>query len=84
LHKIISDPAKLAAVAKSRYSSGGARLLNVLVDDDAAEGVRHGWRGAALKVLGVEVIVVLLPADVAASVQAAQERQRMTNAQRGE
>lgn len=83
LHKIMSDAAKLAAVAKSRYPSNVARLLIVLVDDQAAEGVRHGWRAAALKVLGIEVIVVPLPRDVATNVRAAQERQRMTNVPKG-
>jgi hypothetical protein len=52
----------------------------VLTDDDAARSFRVGWRKAALKALDVEVIVVPLPPEIAASVREAQKRQEMKNA----
>jgi hypothetical protein len=75
-HKLMSDAIKLVALGRLHP---GATLILVLTDDDAAEGIRRGWRGAALDTLGIEVRTLPLPADVAARVLAAQTRQRMVN-----
>lgn len=81
-HKLISDAFKLLAASKVLFASG-AHVMLVLTDDQAAAGVRAGWRGLALKALGVEVRTVVLPARVSARVRLAQERQRMVNEKRG-
>ena len=52
----------------------------MLTDDDAARGLRSGWRKAALAAMDVEVHVVALPPEIAASVREAQKRQEMKNA----
>ena len=59
---------------------GHARLLLVLTDDEAARGISSGWCKVALAAMDVEVIVVALPPELAASVKAAQTRQEMKNA----
>ena len=76
-HKLMSDAFKLVAVAKGLP---GAKVMLVLTDQVAADGLQRGWRGVALKALGVEVMTVAIPDDVAEKVRAAQLRQRMTNA----
>ncbi len=78
--KVLADAFKLVAARKLAFPCGHARLLLVLTDDDAARGLRTGWRKPALKAMEVEVVVVALPADIAASVRAAQKRQEMKNA----
>ncbi len=80
-HKLMSDALKLLATSKVLFAST-ARVLVVLTDDRASAGVRAGWRGSALKALGVEVRTVVLPAGVPERVRVAQERQRMVNAKR--
>ena len=79
-HKLMSDAFKLVAVAKAL---SGARVMLVLTDPVAADGLQRGWRGVALKALGVEVMTVAIPDDVAEKVRAAQLRQRMTNSKGG-
>ena len=78
--KLMADAFKLVAARKLVFPCGHARVLLVLTDDDAARALKNGWRKAALKAMDVEVHVVALPADIAASVRAAQRRQEMTNA----
>jgi hypothetical protein len=78
-HKLLADAFKLVAARKLAFPCGHARILLVLTDDDAARSLRVGWRKAALKAMDVEVVVVPLPPEVAASVRAAQKRQEMVN-----
>lgn len=78
-HKLLADAFKLVAARKLVFPCGHARVLVVLTDDDAARGLRSGWRKAALAAMEVEVLVVSLPPEVAASVRAAQKRQEMKN-----
>lgn len=73
-YKLVNDAFKLAWVAKSL--EGPSRLM-LCVSDEAA--VRHlrgrSWQGRAIADAGVEIVVVRLPSDVVAAVQAAQVRQ---------
>jgi hypothetical protein len=77
--KLLADAFKLVAARKLAFPCGHARILLVLTDDDAARGLRSGWRKAALAAMEVEVHVVALPAEIAASVREAQKRQEMVN-----
>jgi hypothetical protein len=74
----MSDAFKLVAVSKELFASE-AKVMLVLTDKVAADSLRRGWRGVALKALGVEVITVAIPEGVAKQVRAAQLRQRMAN-----
>lgn len=78
--KLLADAFKLVAARKLAFPCGRARVLLVLTDDEAARGHRVGWRKTALKAMEVEVVVVPLPPEIAASVKAAQKRQEMRNA----
>ena len=78
--KLLADAFKLVAARKLVFPCGHARVMLVLTDEDAARGLRSGWRKAALKAMDVELHVVPLPAEVAASVRAAQKRQEMKSA----
>jgi hypothetical protein len=78
-HKLLADAFKLVAARKLTFTCDHARVLLVLTDDDAARGLRSGWRKAALAAMEVEVVVVSLPTEVAESVRAAQKRQEMVN-----
>jgi hypothetical protein len=77
-HKLMSDAFKLVAVSKELFESK-AKVMLVLTDDIAADGLRRGWRGAALKALDVEIVVAPISDEVASRVVAAQVRQRMVN-----
>lgn len=77
-HKLMSDAFKLVAVSTHLFESKAKTML-VLTDTIAAESLKRGWRGAALKALGVQVETVPIPHDLAARVRAAQLRQRMVN-----
>jgi hypothetical protein len=68
-HRVLASALKLAAVRKV---VPGARLLIVLGDDDAARGVRGGWRRIGLEALGVEVLVLPLPLEIAARLRSTQ------------
>lgn len=46
--KLLADAFKLVAARRLAFPCGHARLLLVLTDDDAARGLRGGWRKAAL------------------------------------
>jgi hypothetical protein len=72
----MADALKLVAVSKHL---AGVRPMLVLTDEAAAGGVRGGWRGAALRALGIEVVTVPLCDAIAERVRAAQVRQRMVN-----
>ena len=76
----MADAFKLVAARKLAFPCAHARALLVLTADDAARGLRSGWRKAALIAMEVDVIVVPLPPEIAASVKAAQQRQEMKNA----
>src|SRR5580658_10449489 len=78
-HKLLADAFKLVAARKLSFPCGHARVLLVLTDDDAARGLRSGWRKAALKAMEVEVLVVALPPEIATTVREAQRRQEMKN-----
>jgi hypothetical protein len=77
--KLMADAFKLVAARKLVFPCGHARVLLVLTDDDAARALRNGWRKAALQAMEVEVQVVALPPQIAASVRTAQKRQEMVN-----
>lgn len=62
--KLLADAFKLVAVRRLVFPCGHARLLLVLTDDDAARGLRSGWRKGALQALEVEVHVVALPPGI--------------------
>jgi hypothetical protein len=78
-HKLLADAFKLVAARKLVFPCEHARVLLVLTDDDAARGLRTGWRKAALAAMDLEVHVAPLPPDIAASVREAQTRQEMVN-----
>jgi hypothetical protein len=77
--KLMSDAFKLLAAGKV-LGGPGARLILVLTDEEARRDLVSGWRGSALRGLGIEVLTVALPAELADRVRAAQVRQRMVNA----
>jgi hypothetical protein len=77
-HKLLADAFKLVAARK--LSLPFARVLLVLTDEDAARGLRSGWRKEALTAMEVEVVVVALPPEIAASVRDAQKRQEIKSA----
>jgi hypothetical protein len=80
--KLLADAFKLVAARNLVFSCDHARVLLVLTDEDAARGLRGGWRKAALAAMEVEVHVVALPTEIAASVREAQRRQEMVNVPR--
>lgn len=75
-HKVMSDALKLVAIGKG-YPE--AILLLLLTDARAEADAQRGWRGAAIKTLGVKVRRVTLPAEIVEGLRLAQDRQRMVN-----
>jgi hypothetical protein len=53
-HKLMSDACKLLAVSTLLFESK-AHVMLLLTHHRAADGVRWGWRNAALLALGVQV-----------------------------
>jgi hypothetical protein len=73
LKKVAEDAFKLVTVAKSRP---GARLIVAFADDVAAKSfLGKSWKAEALRIWGVEVLVVELHDDVRAGIRSAQVRQ---------
>ncbi len=72
--KVMTDALKLLWV--ERRFPGGTRKVLALTDTSAASHFTgRTWMAAALRDLGIEVVVVELPADVRAGILAAQTRQ---------
>lgn len=73
-NKVLADAFKLLHAAQ--LVPGPARLILVFGDGEAAAHfLGRSWMAQALKARGIEIHVVDLPADVRASIQAAQRRQ---------
>ena len=76
-HKVAGDVLKLVTLSKAHPE---ARLVLAFADAVAAKSVQNkGWLAETVVTWGIEVIVVDLPADVRAGLNAAQLRQVMTN-----
>jgi methylmalonyl-CoA mutase cobalamin-binding subunit len=73
--KVMADAFKLVWVER-RLFPGGARKIVALADPSAAgHFTDRTWMAAALRDLGIEVLVVELPTDIRAGIRAAQARQ---------
>jgi hypothetical protein len=73
-NKVLTDAFKLTFIAKA--IGGSPRLILLLSDEAAAAPFRgRSWYAAALSELGIEVLVVDLPADLRAQIRVAQIRQ---------
>lgn len=73
--KVMTDALKLLWIER-RLFPGGTRKVLALADASAASHFTgRTWMAAALRDLGIEVVVVELPADVRAGILAAQVRQ---------
>lgn len=73
LRKVAEDALKLITLAKGRTDM---RLTVVFADDEAAKGfLGRSWKAEALRIWGVEVLVVELHGDVRAGIRDAQVRQ---------
>jgi hypothetical protein len=71
--KVSEDAFKLVSIAKTRP---GARLIVAFADDVAASSfLGKSWKAEALRLWGVEVLVVELRQDVRTGIRAAQVRQ---------
>jgi len=73
LKKVYEDAFKLVTLAKGRT---GMRLIVAFADDLAAKSfLGKSWKAEALRIWGVEVLVVELHGDVRAGIRDAQVRQ---------
>ena len=74
-HKVLADALKLVWIDR-KYLAGRARKI-ILFADSVAIGhfQRRSWMGAALRDLGIELLVEELPDDIRREVIAAQKRQ---------
>jgi hypothetical protein len=73
LKKVSEDAFKLVTLAKDR---AGMRLIVAFADDLAAKSfLGRSWKAEALRIWGVEVLVVALRGDVRAEIREAQVRQ---------
>jgi hypothetical protein len=73
LRKVSEDALKLVTIANTLP---GARLIIAFADDVAAKSfMGKSWKAEALRIWGVEVLVVDLHGDVRAGIRSAQVRQ---------
>lgn len=74
-HKVLSDALKLVWISSTLYPR--PRLVLCLSDEEAARPFRgeRSWAAASLRDLGIEILVIDLPAHVRARLREAQHRQ---------
>lgn len=73
LKKVSEDAFKLITLARGRHDM---RLIIAFADDDAAKSfLGRSWKAEALRIWGVEVLIVELHGDVRTAIQDAQVRQ---------
>jgi len=73
IRKVSEDAFKLVTLARG---NSGIRLILAFADDETARSfLGKSWRAEALKIWGVEVLVVQLDDDVRAGIRDAQVRQ---------
>jgi hypothetical protein len=76
-HKVARDALKLITLGRDR---SGCRLIIAFADADAAACVSaRSWLAEALRVWGIEVLVVDLSDEIRAGLRSAQVRQIMVN-----
>jgi len=75
-NKLVNDAMKLHWIARTMPHHQARRLILCVSDETAVRHLRgRSWQGQAIADLGVKIVVVELPKDVAEAVAAAQKRQ---------
>ncbi|WP_417746716.1 hypothetical protein [Rosistilla oblonga] len=80
LHKIKGDILKLALVG-NRLGAKWRKILCFASEEAVSYASGKSWVAEAAREFGVEIIVVAIPKEIEASIVAAQNRQKMVNAE---
>jgi hypothetical protein len=73
--KVMADAFKLVWIERRLFPRGARKIVAFADPSAAGHFTGRTWMAAALRELGIEVLVVELPADIRAGIRAAQARQ---------